>query len=296
MAAKSKPVDTVTAADLGVAPVGWAGAGQQIVDVADAPERQAGEIIEDDGEALHQDRRVPRRAQGHLRRSDRTMAVSNIWVFAEGAEGAPTSTTLELLTKARAARCGGGVTAFVAGDAAEHRRGPRRVRRDEGLRHRRSRRRAARRRRRGGDEGRDRRRRLARPDPVPAGLRRPRRGQPAVACSSTARCSRTTSTSPSTATPSRRRRRCSAARKLVTTTFTGAGPHLVAVRPKSFAAEPAGGAAPEVVAAPVPDLGADGRGEGRRHARRGAPRSQARRGRHRRRPVAAASARRRSTR
>ncbi len=39
MAAKSKPVDTVTAADLGVAPVGWAGAAQQIVDVADAPER-----------------------------------------------------------------------------------------------------------------------------------------------------------------------------------------------------------------------------------------------------------------
>jgi electron transfer flavoprotein beta subunit len=51
MAAKSKPVDTVTAADLGVSPVGWDGAGQQIVDVADAPERQAGEIIEDDGEA-----------------------------------------------------------------------------------------------------------------------------------------------------------------------------------------------------------------------------------------------------
>ena len=46
--------------------------------------------------------------------------------------------------------------------------------------------------------------------------------------------------------------------KLVTTTFTGAGPYLVAVRPKSFAAEPAGGAAPEVVAAPVPDLGAAG--------------------------------------
>jgi electron transfer flavoprotein beta subunit len=51
MAAKSKPVETVTAADLGVEPVGWAGAGQQIVDVADAPERRSGEIIEDDGEA-----------------------------------------------------------------------------------------------------------------------------------------------------------------------------------------------------------------------------------------------------
>jgi electron transfer flavoprotein beta subunit len=51
MAAKSKPVDTVTAADLGVAPVGWAGARQQIVDVASAPERAAGEIVEDDGDA-----------------------------------------------------------------------------------------------------------------------------------------------------------------------------------------------------------------------------------------------------
>jgi electron transfer flavoprotein beta subunit len=52
MAAKSKPVDTVTAADLGVTPVGWAGAGQEIVDVAQAPEREAGEIIEDDGETF----------------------------------------------------------------------------------------------------------------------------------------------------------------------------------------------------------------------------------------------------
>jgi electron transfer flavoprotein beta subunit len=51
MAAKSKPVDQVTAADLGVTPVGWAGAGQQIVDVAKAPAREAGEIVEDDGEA-----------------------------------------------------------------------------------------------------------------------------------------------------------------------------------------------------------------------------------------------------
>ncbi len=50
MAAKSKPVDTVTAADLGVTPVGWAGAGQQISSVTAAEARQAGEIIEDDGE------------------------------------------------------------------------------------------------------------------------------------------------------------------------------------------------------------------------------------------------------
>jgi len=50
MAAKSKPVDEVTAADLGISPVGWAGAGQEIVEVASAPEREAGEVIEDDGE------------------------------------------------------------------------------------------------------------------------------------------------------------------------------------------------------------------------------------------------------
>jgi len=53
MAAKSKPVDTVTVADLGIDSgiVGWSGAGQEIVDVAAAPEREAGEVIEDDGEA-----------------------------------------------------------------------------------------------------------------------------------------------------------------------------------------------------------------------------------------------------
>ena len=50
MAAKSKPVDTVTAADLGISPVGWAGAGQAIVSVTQAEARAAGEIIEDDGE------------------------------------------------------------------------------------------------------------------------------------------------------------------------------------------------------------------------------------------------------
>ncbi len=55
MAAKSKPVDIKTAADLGFEPgsVGWAGAGQEIVDVAESPQREAGEIVEDDGEAYN---------------------------------------------------------------------------------------------------------------------------------------------------------------------------------------------------------------------------------------------------
>jgi electron transfer flavoprotein alpha subunit len=45
---------------------------------------------------------------------------------------------------------------------------------------------------------------------------------------------------------------------LVTTAFTGSAPYLVAFRPKSFAAESAGGAAAQVVATTVPDTGAAG--------------------------------------
>jgi electron transfer flavoprotein beta subunit len=48
MQAKSKPIDTVTAADLGVTVT----SGQKIVDVAPVTSREAGEIIEDDGEAF----------------------------------------------------------------------------------------------------------------------------------------------------------------------------------------------------------------------------------------------------
>jgi len=53
MAAKSKPVDQITVADLGIdaGAVGWAGAGQDIIAVEEAPVRDAGEIIEDEGEA-----------------------------------------------------------------------------------------------------------------------------------------------------------------------------------------------------------------------------------------------------
>ncbi|MFM8648841.1 MAG: electron transfer flavoprotein subunit alpha/FixB family protein, partial [Actinomycetota bacterium] len=45
---------------------------------------------------------------------------------------------------------------------------------------------------------------------------------------------------------------------LVTTTFTGSGPYLAAFRPKSFAPEAAGGAAAAVTSVSVPDLGAAG--------------------------------------
>ncbi|MHB8467274.1 MAG: electron transfer flavoprotein subunit beta/FixA family protein [Acidimicrobiales bacterium] len=56
MAAKNKPVDTVTVADLGVdgGAVGQGGSGQEITSVQDAEARQAGEIIEDEGEAFEQ--------------------------------------------------------------------------------------------------------------------------------------------------------------------------------------------------------------------------------------------------
>ena len=54
MAAKSKPVDELKVADLGLdaAQVGAAGAGQEIIAVDDAPAREAGEIIVDEGEAF----------------------------------------------------------------------------------------------------------------------------------------------------------------------------------------------------------------------------------------------------
>ena len=54
MAAKKKPVEETTLADLGIdaGSVGWAGAGQEITAVEDAPAREAGEIIEDEGEGF----------------------------------------------------------------------------------------------------------------------------------------------------------------------------------------------------------------------------------------------------
>lgn len=52
MAAKNKPVDQLGIADLGLEPgqVGWAGGGQEIVDVAAAPARESGEIVTDEGD------------------------------------------------------------------------------------------------------------------------------------------------------------------------------------------------------------------------------------------------------
>jgi electron transfer flavoprotein beta subunit len=53
MAAKGKPLDELKVADLGIdaAQVGWGGSGQTISSVVDAPVRQSGEVVEDDGES-----------------------------------------------------------------------------------------------------------------------------------------------------------------------------------------------------------------------------------------------------
>jgi electron transfer flavoprotein beta subunit len=52
MEAKKKPIDTLTAEDLGFSAdqVGDAGAGQTITSVEPVPSREAGEIVEDDGD------------------------------------------------------------------------------------------------------------------------------------------------------------------------------------------------------------------------------------------------------
>ena len=52
MAAKSKPADRLGIADLGIdaGEVGWAGARQEIVEVAPVPAREAGEIVTDAGD------------------------------------------------------------------------------------------------------------------------------------------------------------------------------------------------------------------------------------------------------
>ena len=183
------------------------------------------------------------------------MAVNNIWVFAQINNGAPTSSTLELLTKARS--LGATVSAFMAGDgaaaaAALGAYGATKVYVTGDL---------------AGklpgvaiasamkaviDGG-------EAPDLVlfPQNYE----GRDVVARLSV-KLDRTVLTnnvdveingdSVSVTTP------IFGGNTLVTTTFTGTGPHLAVFRPKSFAAEASGGGAASVVAAPVPDLGTTG--------------------------------------
>ncbi len=185
----------------------------------------------------------------------------NIWIFSQEASGAPTTATLELLTKARGLSGGGDVTAFVGGDASalaaslgEH--GATKVYAT-------------------GD--------LAGKLPgvaVSAAMKAVIDGGDSpdlimfpqttegrdVMSRLSVKLDRTVltnnvdisvdasagNTSVSVTTP------IFGGNVLVTTSFSGPGPFLAAFRPKSFAAESAGGAAAAVTAAPVPELGCTG--------------------------------------
>ena len=183
------------------------------------------------------------------------MGINNIWVFAQESNGAPTSGTLELLTKARS--LGGSVAAFVGGDAsaiagALGEYGASTVYATGDL---------------GGalpgaavasamkaaiDGG-------AAPDLImfPQNYE----GRDVMARLSV-KLDRTVITNNTdiavdgdavvVTTP------IFGGNTLVATAFSGSAPYLAAFRPKSFAAESAGGSAPNVVAAPVPDLGSTG--------------------------------------
>ena len=183
------------------------------------------------------------------------MGVENIWVFAQASNGAPTTGTLELLTKARS--LGSSVAAFVGGDAgsaaaALGEYGATKVYATGDL---------------GGAlpgaavaaamkaviDGGD----------VPDLIMFPQNyeGRDVMARLSV-KLDRTVLTNSTdivvdgdtvaVTTP------IFGGNTLVTTTFTGAAPRLAAFRPKSFVPEPSGGAAAAVVAAPVPDLGSTG--------------------------------------
>jgi electron transfer flavoprotein alpha subunit len=187
------------------------------------------------------------------------MAVTNIWVFANGAEGVPDSATLELLTKARAlvGDAGGSVTAFVGGPVDDlastlGEYGATKVYDTAELEGRLPGVAVAAAMKAvidGGDA----------PDVVMFPQSYEGRDVMSRLSVKLDRSVLTNNTeiaidgdSVRVTTP------IFGGTKLVTTTFTGAPPFLVAFRPKSFAAEPAGGGAPEVVTVPVPDLGPAG--------------------------------------
>ena len=183
------------------------------------------------------------------------MAINNIWVYAEIAEGAPTSNTLELLTKARS--LGGTVSAVVGGDAS----GAEAVLGEYGATTVYA----------TGDLG-GKLQGVAVAGAIDAAIKggaavdlllfpQSTNGRDVVSRLSV-KLDRTVLTNNvditvegdtvAVTTP------IFGGNTLVTTSFTGEAPYLAAFRPKSFAAESAGGGAAAVVAAPVPDLGATG--------------------------------------
>ncbi|MEM9514245.1 MAG: electron transfer flavoprotein subunit alpha/FixB family protein [Actinomycetota bacterium] len=183
------------------------------------------------------------------------MGIDNIWVYAQAANGEPTTGTLELITKAR--ELGGNVTAFLGGDAAaiagalgEH--GATKVYATGDL---------------GGSlpgvavaaamqaviDGGD------SPDLIMFPQSYEGRDVMSRLSVKLDRTVLTNSTDVAVdgdavkvTTP------VFGGTKLVTSQFTGESPYLAAFRPKSFAAEPSGGGPAEVVSAAVPDLGTSG--------------------------------------
>ncbi|NNE11293.1 MAG: electron transfer flavoprotein subunit alpha/FixB family protein, partial [Ilumatobacter sp.] len=182
------------------------------------------------------------------------MSIDNIWVFAEGADGAPTSATLELLTKARSL---GTVSAFVVGDgesiaATLGEYGAAKVYSTGDL----------------GDNlpgaaGAAAMQAVIDGGETPGIVMFPQNysGRDVMSRLSV-KLDRTVLTnnvdltvdgdSVKVTTP------IFGGETMVTTTFTGSAPYLAAFRPKSFEPEAGGAGAAEVVSAPVPDLGATG--------------------------------------
>jgi electron transfer flavoprotein alpha subunit len=184
------------------------------------------------------------------------MAIGNVWVFAQGGEGAATSATLELLTKARG--LGGNVAAFVAGEATSFAAqlgeyGAQQVYATGDL---------------GGAlpgasvasamQG------VIAGGDAPDLILFPQNyeGRDTMARLSVKLDKTVLTNNVDIAVDGDQVRVTTpvfGGNTLVTTAFTGDGPFLAAFRPKSFAAEPAASpAAGEVVAAPVPELGAGG--------------------------------------
>ena len=130
MAAKSKPVETLTVADLGIdaAQVGAAGARQEITRWPTPrparPARSSSTRVTG-SPAGH---RIPRATEGPLGPvgEQAHMSVDKIWVLAEVADGAPITTSLELSPQPRAlagtveAVAYGDATASVAGTLGEY--------------------------------------------------------------------------------------------------------------------------------------------------------------------------------
>ncbi|MEZ5223719.1 MAG: electron transfer flavoprotein subunit alpha/FixB family protein [Ilumatobacteraceae bacterium] len=183
------------------------------------------------------------------------MGIDNIWVFAQGADGAPTSATLELLTKARS--LGGTVSAFVVGDGAaiagtlgEYGAGKVYSTGDLGDAL-------------PGAAGAGAMAAVIEGGDLPDLIMFPQNYEGRDVMSRlSVKLDRTVLTnnveitvdgdSLQVTTP------VFGGETMVTTTFTGESPFLAAFRPKSFEAEAGGAAAGEVADAPVPDLGAAG--------------------------------------